>query len=88
MTKGTHALKKVAVAGAVQRPPADSPEHLVAVAGASGRMGQMLIEAIRVLSNGLPVNLRNPEALPRYRERFPMDEGNRGVEEGNRGIGE
>jgi 4-hydroxy-tetrahydrodipicolinate reductase len=47
MTKGTHALKKVAVAGAVQRPPADSPEHLVAVAGASGRMGQMLIEAIR-----------------------------------------
>lgn len=47
MTKGTHALKKVAVAGAVQRPPADSPEHLVAVAGASGRMGHMLIEAIR-----------------------------------------
>jgi 4-hydroxy-tetrahydrodipicolinate reductase len=47
MTKGTQALKKVAVAGAVQQPPKDSPEHLVAVAGASGRMGHMLIEAIR-----------------------------------------
>src|SRR6478609_2113562 len=40
-------LKKVAMAGAVQ-PPAGSPtQHRVAVAGASGRMGHMLIEAIR-----------------------------------------
>jgi 4-hydroxy-tetrahydrodipicolinate reductase len=46
MTKGT--LKKtVAVAGAVQRPPAGNTQHQVAVAGASGRMGHMLIEAIR-----------------------------------------
>ncbi|QRM53710.1 NAD(P)-dependent oxidoreductase [Sinorhizobium sp. BG8] len=29
-------------------------------------------EAIRVLSGELPLNLRNPEALPRYRERFPV----------------
>jgi len=28
-------------------------------------------EALRVLAGGLPVNLRNPEALARYRERFP-----------------
>ena len=47
MTKGTQALKNVAVAGATQRPPQGSPEHRVAVAGASGRMGHMLIEAIR-----------------------------------------
>jgi len=47
MTKGTQALKNVAVAGAVQRPPAGGSEHRVAVAGASGRMGHMLIEAIR-----------------------------------------
>jgi 4-hydroxy-tetrahydrodipicolinate reductase len=47
MSKGTQALRKVAVAGAVQRPPAGSSEHQVAVAGASGRMGHMLIEAIR-----------------------------------------
>jgi len=47
MTKGTQALKNVAVAGAVQRPPQGSTEHRVAVAGASGRMGHMLIEAIR-----------------------------------------
>jgi 4-hydroxy-tetrahydrodipicolinate reductase len=46
MTKGTQALKNVAVAGAVQQPP-QSDEHRVAVAGASGRMGHMLIEAIR-----------------------------------------
>jgi 4-hydroxy-tetrahydrodipicolinate reductase len=39
-------LKNVAVAGAVQQPP-QSDEHRVAVAGASGRMGHMLIEAIR-----------------------------------------
>ena len=45
--KGTQALKKVAVSGAVQPPPAGSTEHQVAVAGASGRMGHMLIEAIR-----------------------------------------
>ena len=38
-----------AVAGAVQRPPSGDPQsyHQVAVAGASGRMGHMLIEAIR-----------------------------------------
>ncbi|MEJ8840581.1 4-hydroxy-tetrahydrodipicolinate reductase [Ramlibacter sp. AN1133] len=47
MSKGTQALKNVAVAGAVQRPPQGSTEHRVAVAGASGRMGHMLIEAIR-----------------------------------------
>ena len=47
MGKGTQALKNVAVAGAVQRPPAGASQHLVAVAGASGRMGHMLIEAIR-----------------------------------------
>jgi 4-hydroxy-tetrahydrodipicolinate reductase len=47
MAKGTQSLKNVAVAGAVQPPPADSNQHRVAVAGASGRMGHMLIEAIR-----------------------------------------
>jgi 4-hydroxy-tetrahydrodipicolinate reductase len=47
MGKGTQALKNVAVAGAVQRPPEGASQHLVAVAGASGRMGHMLIEAIR-----------------------------------------
>jgi 4-hydroxy-tetrahydrodipicolinate reductase len=47
MGKGTQALKNVAVAGAVQRPPVGESQHLVAVAGASGRMGHMLIEAIR-----------------------------------------
>ncbi|MGV3493536.1 MAG: 4-hydroxy-tetrahydrodipicolinate reductase [Ramlibacter sp.] len=47
MAKGTQALRNVAVAGAVQPPPADSGQHQVAVAGASGRMGHMLIEAIR-----------------------------------------
>jgi 4-hydroxy-tetrahydrodipicolinate reductase len=47
MGKGTQALKNVAVAGAVQRPAAPSGHQLVAVAGASGRMGHMLIEAIR-----------------------------------------
>jgi 4-hydroxy-tetrahydrodipicolinate reductase len=45
MTRGT--LKNVAVAGAVQPPPSGSTQHQVAVAGASGRMGHMLIEAIR-----------------------------------------
>lgn len=30
-------------------------------------------EALRVLANQLPVNLRNPEVLPRYRERFPAN---------------
>lgn len=39
-------LKKVATAGAVQQASADG-QHRVAVAGASGRMGHMLIEAIR-----------------------------------------
>lgn len=47
MGKGTQALKSVAVTGAVQPPPANSTQHQVAVAGASGRMGHMLIEAIR-----------------------------------------
>lgn len=32
-------------------------------------------EALRVLANELPVNLRNPEALERYRGRFPADAG-------------
>jgi 4-hydroxy-tetrahydrodipicolinate reductase len=45
MTRGT--LKNVAVAGAVQPPPTGSKLHQVAVAGATGRMGHMLIEAIR-----------------------------------------
>ena len=30
-------------------------------------------EAIRVLDNRLPVNLRNPEVLAAYRKRFPAD---------------
>lgn len=46
MGKATQALKNVAVTGAVQPPPAGSSQHQVAVAGASGRMGHMLIEAI------------------------------------------
>ncbi len=29
-------------------------------------------EAVRVLEGGLPVNLCNPDAVPRYRERFPQ----------------
>src|SRR5215218_8702195 len=45
MTK--QSLHKVATSGAVQRPPAGATQHEVAVAGASGRMGHMLIEAIR-----------------------------------------
>ena len=40
-------LKQVAETGAVQRPASGDTQHQVAVAGASGRMGQMLIEAIR-----------------------------------------
>ena len=47
MGKGTQALKNVAVSGAVQTPPAGNAMHQVAVAGATGRMGHMLIEAIR-----------------------------------------
>ena len=46
MGKATQALKNVAVSGAVQPPPAGNTQHHVAVAGASGRMGHMLIEAI------------------------------------------
>ena len=46
MGKGTQALRKVAVSGAVQPPPSGNTQHQVAVAGASGRMGHMLIEAI------------------------------------------
>ncbi len=30
-------------------------------------------EALRVLDNGLPVNLRNPEVVAHYRKRFPAD---------------
>lgn len=48
MAKTPETLKKVAVAGAMQRPAAAAGSlHQVAVAGASGRMGHMLIEAIR-----------------------------------------
>jgi 4-hydroxy-tetrahydrodipicolinate reductase len=49
MGKTPETLKKVAVAGAVQTAIGQSPavRHRVAVAGASGRMGHMLIEAIR-----------------------------------------
>jgi 4-hydroxy-tetrahydrodipicolinate reductase len=48
MAKSPETLKKVAVAGAAQ-PVAAVPgaRHQVAVAGASGRMGHMLIEALR-----------------------------------------
>ena len=45
MTK--QALHNVATSGAVQAPPAGAAQHQVAVAGATGRMGHMLIEAIR-----------------------------------------
>lgn len=47
MAKTPETLKKVAVAGAVQRPATAGGLHQVAVAGATGRMGHMLIEAIR-----------------------------------------
>ncbi|TWO64454.1 4-hydroxy-tetrahydrodipicolinate reductase [Caenimonas sedimenti] len=47
MAKSPETLKKVAVAGATQPPPAAASQHRIAVAGASGRMGHMLIEAIR-----------------------------------------
>jgi len=47
MAKTPVSLKQVAVAGAVQRPHAAGSHHQVAVAGATGRMGHMLIEAIR-----------------------------------------
>jgi 4-hydroxy-tetrahydrodipicolinate reductase len=48
MAKTPETLKKVAVAGAAQSGSAASRSlHQVAVAGASGRMGHMLIEAIR-----------------------------------------
>ncbi|NML42177.1 4-hydroxy-tetrahydrodipicolinate reductase [Ramlibacter sp. G-1-2-2] len=47
MAKTPVSLKQVAVAGAVQRPHAPGSHHQVAVAGATGRMGHMLIEAIR-----------------------------------------
>jgi 4-hydroxy-tetrahydrodipicolinate reductase len=46
MPKTAQSLKTVAESGAVQR-PATGSQHQVAVAGATGRMGQMLIEAIR-----------------------------------------
>lgn len=48
MAKTPETLKKVAVAGAAQSGSAAGQSlHQVAVAGASGRMGHMLIEAIR-----------------------------------------
>lgn len=47
MAKTPETLKKVAVSGATQPAPAAAAMHRVAVAGASGRMGHMLIEAIR-----------------------------------------
>jgi 4-hydroxy-tetrahydrodipicolinate reductase len=49
MAKPPETLKKVAVAGAVQPAVGESPgaRHRIAVAGATGRMGHMLIEAIR-----------------------------------------
>lgn len=49
MAKTPETLKKVAVSGAVQPAVEQTPaaRHRVAVAGASGRMGHMLIEAIR-----------------------------------------
>lgn len=46
MGKTTQALRNVAVTGATQPAPAGNTQHQVAVAGASGRMGHMLIEAI------------------------------------------
>jgi 4-hydroxy-tetrahydrodipicolinate reductase len=47
MAKSPETLKKVAVAGATQPARGAASQHRIAVAGASGRMGQMLIEAIR-----------------------------------------
>lgn len=49
MAKTPETLKKVAVAGATQPgvTPGAASQHRIAVAGASGRMGHMLIEAIR-----------------------------------------
>lgn len=47
MAKTPETLRKVAVAGATQRDVPAGVKHEVAVAGATGRMGQMLIEAIR-----------------------------------------
>ena len=49
MAKTPATLRTVAVAGAVQPAVAgaDAGQHRIAVAGASGRMGHMLIEAIR-----------------------------------------
>jgi D-3-phosphoglycerate dehydrogenase len=29
-------------------------------------------EALRVLANDLPVNLRNPDVVEHYRKRFPL----------------
>ncbi len=46
MANSPETLKKVAVAGAMQPAAAPHAQHQVAVAGATGRMGQMLIEAI------------------------------------------
>ena len=80
MSKGTQALRKVAVAGAVQPPPSNSSEHHVAVAGASGRMGQMLIEAIRASDDcRLAGALDQPnlpgtiDVHPNWRQRLPLD---------------
>lgn len=47
MAQTPETLKKVAVAGAAQPAVGSAAQHKIAVAGASGRMGHMLIEAIR-----------------------------------------
>lgn len=47
MAQTPETLKKVAVAGAAQPSAGAAAQHRIAVAGASGRMGHMLIEAIR-----------------------------------------
>jgi D-3-phosphoglycerate dehydrogenase len=47
--------------------------HLAGITAESMlRMGMGAAEeTLRVLAGGLPANLCNPEAVPRYRERFP-----------------
>jgi 4-hydroxy-tetrahydrodipicolinate reductase len=57
-------LKKVALAGAVQPPAASPTQHRVAVAGASGRMGHMLIEAIRASDDCLLAGALDVPASP------------------------
>jgi D-3-phosphoglycerate dehydrogenase / 2-oxoglutarate reductase len=71
----------------IQPLPADHPlldldnvvitPHLAGITRQSmERMGMgAAAETLRILSGQLPVNLVNPEVLPRYRERFPAAEG-------------